>query len=916
MTLHNASTRILAWGLAGIALSLLSTTAFTGTASAQSWQTDFDAAVGSLPSAQGWTHFLSDPAPDDGLTEGNYGIFGGALTQGGTQGINVDPDNRQWYEIEPVAFEFLTSTIVLDLRLKILASTMTPPPNVSARAGFSVVVRDDGGYFLHLYVGTTGFFLKGIGQSSSSAFVNFDTTADSADYQLRIDPEGASIRLNGVEVATLDREKFIRGTRSPMISFGDDSFTDYSSSQVELIRLSRFNLAMPEVRNYQTVTEYSNNDSAATKGRTVSCPPFTNALGGGVSTSGADGSVAITMTRPTGGPPATAWRGEAQEISATTATWQLRVDVICGEVPGYRNLSLTGPSLVDADQSATLGCPDGTFLIGGGAAISGASLGQALMSSHEILPFPPGTPRLWSTRARDNGATTSSSAWNMEVDAICIDVKGIEVVNAASPLDGLSPKESTVNCPTGKYPISGGAAIGGNLGIDGGLRFSRPKDDVSGGPPVGWIASGQSDSSLWSLVASVACAPISDPTVSKPGLVGRWEGESGAYDSWGRGHGILRNGASFEPGMQGFGFSLDAASDQWVEVPTHLPSLDYQSSFDLYPEGSFAVDAWIRTDTLDPDFVSEIVNVVDSGGPNVGGANSSRWGLRLTVEGFAAGYFAHSIGSVTSRPPNGTVNLADDELHHIAMVRNKVDQRLQLYIDGILKGEEALSSTINAGPLFPAAPNEPMAIGVWRIANTTDLRQGFTGMIDDVKFYDRHLTREEIQNIAGCGRAIVPRVLNLDAALFASPSNADHTLCVFLEAGDYRATLVDPTLNSDARLTAWSASQTASWSTRYSVEGEVDPGTSGGLVAFASTPEQAFDDTVNKIATFSLSVDQRVQFSIVDPTALDNRGGVSLLLEAVPEPSMLPLLGSGLMFLAAMGSARERRGSSSTALDG
>ena len=78
--------------------------------------------------------------------------------------------------------------------------------------------------------------------------------------------------------------------------------------------------------------------------------------------------------------------------------------------------------------------------------------------------------------------------------------------------------------------------------------------------PVGWIASGQSDSTLWNLDVMVVCAPIADPTISKTGLVSRWEGESGAYDSWGRGHGELMNGAGFEPGVDGFGFSLDAAS--------------------------------------------------------------------------------------------------------------------------------------------------------------------------------------------------------------------------------------------------------------------------------------------------------------------------------------------------------------------
>ncbi len=60
-----------AW-LYGVAL-----VAFAGPATSQTWRVDYDASLGTLPSAQGWTHFVDDPAPIDGLSEANYQVLGG-----------------------------------------------------------------------------------------------------------------------------------------------------------------------------------------------------------------------------------------------------------------------------------------------------------------------------------------------------------------------------------------------------------------------------------------------------------------------------------------------------------------------------------------------------------------------------------------------------------------------------------------------------------------------------------------------------------------------------------------------------------------------------------------------------------------------------------------------------------------------
>jgi hypothetical protein len=52
-----------------------------------------------------------------------------------------------------------------------------------------------------------------------------------------------------------------------------------------------------------------------------------------------------------------------------------------------------------------------------------------------------------------------------------------------------------------------------------------------------------------------------------------------------------------------------------------------------------------------------------------------------------------------------------------------------------------------------------------------------------------------------------------------------------------------------------------------------------------------------KTANFTLTADQRVHFSVVDDEVLDNRGGVSVLVQPVPEPSPTLMLVAGVVLL-------------------
>lgn len=555
-------------------------------------------------------------------------------------------------------------------------------------------------------------------------------------------------------------------------------------------------------------------------------------------------------------------------------------------------------------------CPEGKAAIGGGASVSGPTPNQELLRTSGISGSEEALT-MWAGAAWAFEASPSDPAWGVDVTAICSDAEYIQRVSTDSSSLPIFSKAVTAHCPPQMVAIGGGGAIYGSSTHGGALRVSQPFGGGPGVAPTGWTAEAESSALLWTVNAWAACAPVADPTVPKMGLHARLTGDGVEKGAWDSIESTLENGVSYAPGIFDQAFSFDGVSDQWVNVPQNringFPLTGYPNHrYDPYPERSFTVDAWIRTNTLVPDDTTSVVNLYDSGGLNPI-ANSSSWQIFITEEGFGQGRFRDAIGlgSSTQTGP-GSTYLADGLPHHLALVRDSDERRVRLYVDGRLEAENGISTNINDGPLVPGSPGfpDPIAIGAWRQAQSVDITREFTGEIDDVKYYDRALTREEIENIAGCGLPVLPRVINLEAALFGAPVNDDAKFCLHLEAGDYRATLLTPALDADARLTAWSPSASSSWSTRYSIEGEIDAGATGGAETFSASAQQAFDETPDKQTEFSLTVDQKVTLSFLDDVPLDNRGGVSIRLEYLPEPSATAMLMAGLACLALL--SRER----------
>ena len=194
----------------------------------------YEASAGTLPSAQGWTHFSS------GLPESNYSVSAGSLLQGPT-----DPDtNIQGYKSSGINFDFARDTIVATSRLQIISSGLTHPPDPTGqgfrRAGWNLQVTDEQGRLVVLFVGSTGFFLLGQ-NSESSGLVAFDTTTAFHDYRLTVNSSGASLTVDGTPMGSLT---FAQLRTDGAVDANTMHIGDRTLAQASSSRLSSFSLSV------------------------------------------------------------------------------------------------------------------------------------------------------------------------------------------------------------------------------------------------------------------------------------------------------------------------------------------------------------------------------------------------------------------------------------------------------------------------------------------------------------------------------------------------------------------------------------------------------------------------------------------------------------------------------------------------
>lgn len=267
------------------------------------------------------------------------------------------------------------------------------------------------------------------------------------------------------------------------------------------------------IQGYQVVTGSKNQTNGVAE-LIVACPTGKRAIAGGARIFGSNIGTSLIASAPEWPTPSapTSWRGTAR--GPFNNSWGIRVDAICAtSVPGYQVVRASD-NRVSTYISKPADCPTGKRAIGGGARVLGN--GTSLITSHPAWQPPVFTS--WLAAA----VGPFGESWGIHVDAICAtSVPGYQFVDGYHhPANGLA--SGTVNCPTGKRIIGGGAAMAAAADdfVATSLIVNGPEGPTPSAP-TSWhgTARGPSGNSWYLVVAAICGTPGPPDWPAKKALI-------------------------------------------------------------------------------------------------------------------------------------------------------------------------------------------------------------------------------------------------------------------------------------------------------------------------------------------------------------------------------------------------------------
>ena len=214
-----------------------------------------------------------------------------------------------------------------------------------------------------------------------------------------------------------------------------------------------------------------------------------------------------------------------------------------------------------------------------------------------------------------------------------------------------------------------------------------------------------------------------------PGLVSWWRAEGNAIDTRATNNGTLLNGVSFSEGRVGQAFTFNG-SNSYVEIP---------NSPGLVLTNELTIEFWVKR--LRVDYATSEY-ILEKGGDWLYGAQNYAVALHNGEHNYAL-HFLFAGGW------RGGGSIADTNWHHCAVVARNGDADPVLYIDGVSQaltyreGAAAINLFPSQLPLHLGAQLDPIS-GWFYYGNT---------VLDEISFYDRALSAEEIQAIFNAGAA-------------------------------------------------------------------------------------------------------------------------------------------------------------------
>lgn len=222
----------------------------------------------------------------------------------------------------------------------------------------------------------------------------------------------------------------------------------------------------------------------------------------------------------------------------------------------------------------------------------------------------------------------------------------------------------------------------------------------------------------------VSVAPKND-------AVAWWEFNVGvgtvAIDSTSNGNdGTLKNGPSWVPGqVTGNALNFNGTINQYVQTDSGISSLGVADQ-------SYTVSAWIR-----PAVSSETGDIVHVSTATDG----SGWCLSMLM--INSGKVQSNSWNSGPSMVTSTTSLLANTWYHIASVWDSSGSgSLKVYVNGASEGSTSQSNYTASGVSDYVTIGAPIASSC---SNSTN--QGFNGIIDEVRIYDRALSTLEINNL-------------------------------------------------------------------------------------------------------------------------------------------------------------------------
>lgn len=213
------------------------------------------------------------------------------------------------------------------------------------------------------------------------------------------------------------------------------------------------------------------------------------------------------------------------------------------------------------------------------------------------------------------------------------------------------------------------------------------------------------------LIRSIKVSAMTSPGQLPSGLVALWSGEDNANDGIGGNNGTLKGSATFGPGKVGQGFVFDGNNGSGVLLGNPA-SLQLQD---------FTIEMWVKraSDT-----------VVSYGSSGVGAIFECGWGGYCLFMGSDGELDFCKLGDVL---PQRGPKITDTNFHHVALT--KVGSAIVFYLDGVAYPIPSYAGTFT----FTSS----IAFG-FRSDNQDN---SFLGTFDEIGFFNRALSADEIQEI-------------------------------------------------------------------------------------------------------------------------------------------------------------------------